>query len=98
MERRVRNAFLHADQRRQMDDRVRPLRGHQRREGPGRRDVELVQGKPGRMQGGAQILAAAGAEIVNPDHGLSLGQQEVRRVTADETGRTGDKNLGHGGQ
>ena len=43
----------------------------------------------------AQIAAVTAAKIIQSQHRMPAREKQVRGVTADESGRAGDKNLGH---
>ena len=81
---------FHTDRRRQMDDCV-ALR-HQRAEQFGiGHHVRFDHLQPGIVDDGGEIVTAAGGKIVHHSHGSARCQQRFRKMTADETGATGNQ-------
>ena len=79
-----------------MDNDAGPLRSDERRQRPGFRNIQFVQGKRYRAQGRREILPPPRAEIIHAHDLMTRFQQEIGGVTADKSGGTGDEDLDHG--
>src|SRR5687768_5099419 len=78
-----------------MDDGVRTDAIDTGRERIRRGEIELLQGEARGGEGTRQIAATAGAKVVEARYPMPAGEELIGGVTADETGGTGQKNVGH---